>query len=344
MTHFLRLMISSRRWSRVLSSCALGVVALSLSGCDTLISGPTPEAAPPIVKKPEYPVFDPADNVTKGVALPGKYRVVGVPSGDLLTIQGVVMATNGTVQSKQYGVPETVRLAGIVAPAPGQPGWQSTVAKVYEWVGGKDDITLETDAKYPLDLDNHRMVQLYFTPGARPKAGEAPKSAGGAQWNLNRMLIHTGYAVVDLYGATSIDLQKWLNDEEFAKTYVDPKDPTIEVLDPVTQQKVKKPKYKPLGLWRLGITIPQRGTLASMRGLAPMPSTAATTKTAGGKIAVGKTIVGKTIVKTTKTTRTTTSSTRIVPNAATRSSTTTNTTARAAANSANKVEALPTPR
>jgi len=278
---------------RVLALCGLSLAALALPGC-SLIQGPPVAAAPPIVQKPLFPVFDPTDYLTPWAAtkMPGFYRVTGVTSGEILTIQGVNMVPKGRTMIKQYGVPEAVRLSGIVAPAPGQPGWQNTTNKVSSWLAGKEDLEVEVDPKYPVDLQNHRMVQIYFHPSAKgagtggaSSAGSsstgassarssstalssAGASASGERWNLNRMLVHTGYAVVDLFGATSIDVQKWLNDEEFAKNYVDRKTGTI----------------KPLGLWGLGIKIPQRGIPTRGKGaIAVMP---------GSTSAIGSTVQG----------------------------------------------------
>lgn len=289
MTAYSQRNIRTSRHLKTAFSCLAALLASSVvSGC-SLLNGPEKAEPPAVFTLPPAPVFDPADNLTPGIKLPDTYRVTSVISGDLLTVQGVQTVVKGTVQSKQYGVSETVRLAGIAAPAPGQPGWQSTVQKVHGWLDGKENITLEADDKYPVDLDTHRMVQLYFTPGKAPKPGEAP--ASGPQWNLNRMLIHTGYAVVDLYSATSIDIQKWLNDEEFAKTFVDP--------------TTKQPK--PLGLWSLGIVIPQRGVPMSVAGKAAM-----TTKN-GKPGVIGPAIAPTQTSVVTKTTRRTSSTRNVAP-------------------------------
>ena len=264
--------------------------------------------------------------------------MTSVISGELLTIQGVKPVPGSTTQPPQYGVPETVRLAGIVAPAPGQPGWAETTAKVREWLRNKEDLTVETDAKFPIDLDSHRMVQIYFASG--PATPDKP--ATGPQWNLNRMLIHTGYAVVDLYSATSIDVQKWLNDEEFAKTFVpDPSD-TIDVVDPITQQTVKKPKIKPLGLWALGITIPQRAVLAPRTTTATATSPVATKSNSAGKpvVVVVPTAKSGANITTTRTKSSTRNVTTISPTA--RSSSTTKSTA--TIKTVQPANALPTPR
>ena len=303
---------STRRLpERLMTACGwLAVIGglPTLSGC-SLLHGPDKAPAPNVPQMPTTRVFDPNDNITKGLPLPGTYRVTGVLSGELLTIQGVVTDSTGKVPTKSYGVPETVRLAGIVAPAPGQPGWQSTVAKVHEWLDGKEDLKVEADAKFPVDLDSHRMVQIYFTHSKGNVKPTNGVSAPGELWNLNRMLVHTGYAVVDLFGATSIDVQQWLNDEEYAKTCPDPKQPTITVTDPVTGVKTQQPNVKPLGLWALGIVIPQRGALSKSTSTATTPDAGAALTT-GAPGVIGPQTGTTNRTTTTTTTRTTQSSTR----------------------------------
>ncbi len=365
---------ASHRFSPTFWMTACGWLATAccisaLSGC-SLLQGPHKEPPPPVTQKPTLPVFDPADNITKGLPLPGTYRVTSITSGELLTIQGVpTIASGRTVGAKTVAgsavpppspVAETVRLAGIVAPGPGQPGWQYTVNKVHEWVDGKENLTVEVDPKFPVDLDSHRMVQIYFTPGPASPSTTGASASTGVQWNLNRMLVHTGYAVVDLYGATSIDVQKWLDDEEFAKTFVDHKQPTIIVFDPLSGKKVFKPNIKPLGLWGLGVAIPQRGTpiIANSTVTSPSDTSSIDTGTSStGTPGVIGPVTGTSATtkrsKMTATTRNTTSSTRSVtsaPATTTRNATVTSvTTARATANvpasaASNAANALPTPR
>jgi hypothetical protein len=246
------------RIGRIFLAVTLAAVPLVTTGCTAILGRAEEPPQVKVVPLPKTPIFDPADNITKGVQLPGAWRMVSAISGELITVQSVVTTKKGTTEIKRYGVPETMRLAGIVAPAPGQPGFETTTKKVNEWLSGKDDLVIEQDDKWPVDLDNRRMVQIYFKPTTKAHAGQT--------WNLNRMLIHTGYAVVDLVSATSIDLQKWLNDEEYAKLFVDPKNPTIEVFDPVTRTTVTKPNIKPLGLWGLGIVIPRRESVSGPQG------------------------------------------------------------------------------
>ena len=92
---------------------------------------------------------------------------------------------------------------------------------------------MEVDTKYPWDPQGRRNVQLYFTP----TAGTYAK----AQLNLNRMLVRSGYAVVDLNQATQVDLQQWLNDEVYAR-----------------DRKTPAGVPDPLGLWKMGVLLGQR--------------------------------------------------------------------------------------
>jgi endonuclease YncB( thermonuclease family) len=221
------------------------VGALALGGCggeqlNSLLGVPTPLPPPKVPIKPTKPVFTATDYITKGDPRPGVYRVTAVLSGELVTIQGVAAATPPATgapaatpaagatptPAPQLGLPETVHLAGIITPAPNQPGWEGAVRTVLNWtaLNPKDQtVEIEEDSHYPRDAQGRAMVQIYFKSTAD----------GATRYNLNRMMIRSGYAVVDLYSATSIDVQKWLNDEQYART-------------------------SRLGLWKMGITLAQR--------------------------------------------------------------------------------------
>ena len=258
------------RIRRIFLAIALAAVPVAMSGCSAVLGEVEKAPKVNVIELPKSPIFDPADNITKGIQLPGEWRMVSALSGELITVQSVTKTKKGDTEVKQYGVPETMRLAGIVTPAQGQPGFESSTKKVNEWLSGKDDLTIEQDGKWPVDLENRRMVQVYFKPSNKMHTGQT--------WNLGRMLVHTGYAVVDLVSATSIDLQKWLNDEEYAKLFVDPKKPTIQVFDPVTRTTIAKPNVKPLGLWGLGIVIAKRESVSGPQGK-PAPLSGATITT-----------------------------------------------------------------
>lgn len=296
------------RGKPVLLAATLAVLPFFAAGCSALLGEVQPPTPVKRVPVPTEPIFDPNENITKGLALPGVWRMVAVNSGELVTVQSVTTVKNGTAEVKRYGVPETMRLAGIVAPAPGQPGYESTTKKINQWLSGKDDLTIEQDGKWPVDLENHRMVQIYFKPGTKGRESET--------WNLNRMLIHTGYAVTDMVSATSIDLQKFLLDEMFARQFIDP----------------KTGKRKPLGLWALGIVIPTRESVSGPPGVPALvngirPGATTTTR-------INATVSGATATGTTTTSTTTATSSAPVGNAPIRgvtptpktSSTTTTTT------------------
>lgn len=243
----------ARRKRAVLSLCAMALGATMMNGCakeqlDSMLSVPTPLPVPKTPVKPTKPVFSASDYITPGEKRPGVYRVTGVLSGELITIQGVPAAppvppaatpaakagTAGATPSPtptpapQLGLPETVHLAGIITPAPNQPGWEGAVKTILNWtaLNPKDQtVEVEGDLHYPRDAKGYAMVQVYFK-------GTSDQTAS-TRYNLNRMMIRSGYAVVDLYSATSIDVQKWLNDEQYAR-------------------------ISRLGLWKLGITLAQR--------------------------------------------------------------------------------------
>lgn len=234
-----------------LGAMALGVMALGgcgAGGLNQMLGVPTPEPTPKMLVKPTKPVFVATDYITKGTERPGLYRVTGVLSGELVTIQGVPAAPAAPPATvtpaagapaagapaptpalpTALGVPETVHLGGLIAPAPGQPGWQSAVQTILNWTANNpmnQTVRVEDDPRYPRDPQGRMMVQIYFK-------GTSEKTAA-TEYNLNRMMVRSGYAVVDLYNATAIDIQQWLNDEQYARN-------------------------SRLGLWGLGITLAQR--------------------------------------------------------------------------------------
>jgi endonuclease YncB( thermonuclease family) len=232
-----------------------GVVAAAglTGGCQSVIStvlpSPTPEPTPlaPPIPKPD--VFDPNDGITKltplndpadaGNKLPDKFRVTQVDSGELVRIQTVTKVQSGSPPKEVnvYGNPDVARLAGIVAPAPGQPGWADAVKTVQSWTLGQE-VDVEQDPKFPVDLNSRRMVQIFFN-GRTPKTKET-------RFNLNRMMVRSGYAVVDLNAATSIDVKPWLNDEQYARN-------------------------KKLGLWGKGIILAGRVPLPRPAPLGARP-------------------------------------------------------------------------
>ena len=181
---------------------------------------------------PKPGVFVPTDFNIKGIdlnkagdpALPEYFEVTRIDSGELLWPRSVDINKVGTPPKDQttYGAPDVVRLAGIAVPQPGQPGAQESINTLRRWTFGRK-LSIEQDGKYPIDLQNRRRVQIFF-PGGK----------GGAEsLNLNRMMVRSGFAVVDVFAPTIFDTKGWLNDEEYART-------------------------NRLGLWKLGIVINQR--------------------------------------------------------------------------------------
>jgi endonuclease YncB( thermonuclease family) len=87
-----------------------------------------------------------------------------------------------------------------------------------------------------------RRVQIFFDGGS----GDSKTSL-----DLNRMMIRSGYAVVDEHEPTIFDTKGWLNDEEYAR-------------------------QTRLGLWKLGIVLNHRQPPppAVKPGARPAPATA----------------------------------------------------------------------
>jgi len=202
-------------WSILTAPVAIGTMLL-LGGCN-LISRPTPEAAPPTPPMPKPGIFNATDYVTHGVALnvagdpklPDYFDVARVDSADLLWIRSVDTATINGQPQLTYGKADVVRLAGIVTPQKNQPGWHEAVQTVQNWTLGQK-LTVEQDPKYPLDPEHRRRVQIFFT-------GREGGPLAGQVLDLNRMLVRSGYAVVDLTQPTTFDTKGWLNDEQYAR-------------------------------------------------------------------------------------------------------------------------------
>lgn len=243
--------------SQILKAALTVVAGLGLStllaGCDAF-TPPEPEPTPTPVPAPKPGVFDPKAYTTQGVALnapndaklPEYFEVVRIYSGNLIWIRSVDTVTPPKPDPKAtpapgptpaplltYGAPEIVRLAGIAVPLPGQPGGQASIKTLSNWTLGRK-LTVEQDPKFPVDFDepdlnsvgarSARRVQIFFEGGG----GEQKTSL-----NLNRLMVRSGYAVVDEHEPTIFDTKGWLNDEEYAR-------------------------QSRLGLWKLGIVLNQR--------------------------------------------------------------------------------------
>lgn len=226
---------------------------LSMGGC-SFLAAPEPEPVPSTItgaekKAPKGPVFtvgegvkhwddpiakmnDPKDPQKKK---PAAFVVTDVISGDFIKAAPVKIETIGKPPKEVRTVQpaDTMHLAGIIAPRPGEPGWADTVAKVKEWVLNRD-VDIERDPVYMTDIDNRPLVQVFFQPATGKLKGQT--------LCLNRMLVRLGLAWVDINSPTSADVKPWLNDEEFARSHKEP--------------DAKSPggmKFVSIGLWAKGI-------------------------------------------------------------------------------------------
>ncbi|MEO6907879.1 MAG: thermonuclease family protein [Abditibacteriaceae bacterium] len=234
---------------RVLAVPAVAGTML-LSGCN-VIRRPQPVPVPPVPPAPKPGIFNSTDYVTHGVALnvandpnlPDYFDVTRVDAADLLWLRSVDSTTINNQPQLEYGTADVVRLAGIVTPQKGQPGWHEAVQTVQNWTLGQK-LTVEQDPQYPLDTQHRRRVQVFFM-------GREGGPLAGQTLDLNRMLIRSGYAVVDLTQPTIFNTQGWLNDEQYARG-------------------------RNLGLWGMGILLDHRlplplvtSTPSSNSGTAP---------------------------------------------------------------------------
>ena len=168
--------------------------------------------------------FDPTEGSPKGTslnnqaggtvnpALPDSFRVALIASGQDLVIQPVKKIASATgAPQVVLGPADTlnpVRLAGIVVPTGSQTGAGESIGVIQTWLAGQD-LDVDIDPVFPTDTDNRRRVEVFFTARTAPYAGQ--------RMSLNRMLVRSGYAIVDLYSPTSFDQTQWLYDETFAR-------------------------------------------------------------------------------------------------------------------------------
>ena len=215
-------MKSFRLFSRFSPLLALSAMPV-LGGC-VFIKAPAPEPTPTPVPTPSGVQFDPAEGSPRGTALnnqagaaanpalPDSFRVALIASGQELVLQSVKKITKPDGKSQVLlGAADTlnpVRLAGILVPTGTQTGAQEAIAVIQTWIAGQD-LDVDIDPVFPTDTDNKRRVQVFFTARTAPYTGQ--------RMSLNRMLVRSGYAVVDLYSPTSFDQTQWLYDETFAR-------------------------------------------------------------------------------------------------------------------------------
>ncbi len=215
-------MKSIRLFSRFTPLLALSVVPV-LGGC-IFIKAPEPAPIPTTVPTPYGVQFDPAEGSPKGTplnnqegetpnpALPDSFRVALIASGQELVLQSVKKITDSKGAPQVIlGAADTlnpVRLAGILVPTGNQTGAGEAIGAIQKWVAGQD-LSVDIDPVFPTDTDNKRRVEVFFTARNAPFTGQ--------KMSLNRMLVRSGYAVVDLYSPTSFDQTQWLYDETFAR-------------------------------------------------------------------------------------------------------------------------------
>lgn len=195
-----------------------------LGGC-VFIKQPTPFPTPTPVPTPHGVQFDPKEGSPPGtalnnqaggtanIALPDSFRVALIVSGQELVLQSVktLPAVGNKPAQVILGAADTlnpVRLAGIIVPTGNATGAQETIAVIQTWIAGQD-LDVDIDPVFPTDTDNKRRVQVFF------KARDEPYK--DQRMSLNRMLVRSGYAIVDLYSPTSFDQNQWLYDETFAR-------------------------------------------------------------------------------------------------------------------------------
>lgn len=179
------------------------------------------------------------------------------------------------------GTPDPVRLAGIVAPTT-EPALGLARKTISDWTAGRD-VDVEQDGKYPTDLRGVRVVQVFYKGRKGPYEGQV--------LSLNRMLVRSGNAVVDLYSPTAFDTSQWLLDEAYARRHR-------------------------LGFWAFGTAIQQR---------IPLPLTVVKTGTgARSQVSIEPTtttLPSATTSTTSTTTQTTSPSTSSPPSGSSSSST-----------------------
>ena len=279
-------MKSPRLSSRFTPLLALSLVPV-MGGC-IFIKAPEPIPVPTPVPTPDptIPQFDPAEGQPKGTplnnqgdgaanpALPDAFRVALIASGQELVLQSLkrLPAQGGGEPQVILGAADTlnpVRLAGILVPTGNQTGAQETIDVIQTWLAGQD-IDVEIDPVFPTDTDNKRRVQIFFT------ARDAPFT--GQRMSLNRMLVYTGYAIVDLHSPTSFDQRQWLYDETHARENNLGlwKTDTFRQL----QQRVKLPSTGSGAKSNVGLTLPLPGQAPAPALVAPgAPGTTTTTTT-----------------------------------------------------------------
>jgi len=225
-------------WRNISGYVAVATVVSGglLSGGCELLKAPDPEATPVPPPTPRPGIFVPADgneatqppvrlNVPNDPSKPSHYELVNVAADTrqnaiLLSLRAVKIE-NGVTRK---GAPSLMRLAGIKGPVSG-PGSAQLFKTIRDWTLGQQ-LDVDQDKKYPTDLQDRPRIQVFFKGRSGPTKGTSLL--------LNRMLVRSGYAVVNIFEPTSLDSKSWSYDEQHARTY----------WNPVT-------KLPGLGLWAL---------------------------------------------------------------------------------------------
>ena len=204
----------------------LAVLSTCVGGCGFL-QAPPPAAVPTAPELPKPDFFNPADYNTKGVELnnkagsdklPNYFEVVGFDEPDVLQVRGVKKIKVGQAPNERdqlsYTTPIRVRLAGIYTARASSPNSEErryspmAMQDVRNWTLGRE-LSIEQDSKFPVDLQNLPRVQVFF-PGGK---------GGTENLNLNRFMVRSGTAVVDILEPTIFDTKGWLNDEQYAREH-----------------------------------------------------------------------------------------------------------------------------
>ncbi len=179
-----------------------------------------------IVPAPNTPGYEEALQATRNWAQ-GQPVVVGAPG--VAPVPGatrvVIPAATPVARAGQAGAARATATISDVTPG-GRARATGTPAPVAYIASQPLDVF--QDPKYPIDSENRRLVEVFFKSGAA-----SPAVPAGTTLSLNRMLIRSGLAVVDLYSPTAFDQQAWLLDESYARR-------------------------RKLGLWRYGVALQQR--------------------------------------------------------------------------------------
>jgi hypothetical protein len=204
--------------------CCLVAPSLPLGGCAFLPPAPEPEPTPTKVPDPVIvpDAYVPTTETIKGDPLSDnnptdtskpEYFVFQRPAeaADLITLRGVFTDASGNELPMTPLARKTwtfkAKLGGIIAPRNGEPGWAQSASASANWIEGRQ-LQVEQDPKYPLTIDDRKIVQIKITS----KKGEAEEVRP-----FNQLLVRAGWAFVDLSALTSFDFKSWLVDQEYAR-------------------------------------------------------------------------------------------------------------------------------